>query len=83
MGNLPGPGIEPVSPSLAGRFCSTDHHGSPAGPVLQHAESSEVTGGDDDCTVMRVFLIPQNGPQKNGNFCVCDGTTVRKEMNDG
>ena len=33
------------------------HHGSPTGPVLQHAESSGDMGGDDDRTVMRVFLI--------------------------
>ena len=59
------------------------HHGSPAGPLLQHAESSGDMGGDDGCIVMRVFLIPQNCPHKNGNFYVCDGTTVRKEMNDG
>ena len=29
MWNLPGPGIEPVSPALAGRFLSLRHQGSP------------------------------------------------------
>ena len=57
-------------------------HGSPTGPVLQHAESSGDMDGDDDCTGMRVFLIPQNCPHKNGNFYVCNDTTIRKEIND-
>ena len=29
MWNLPGPGIEPKSPALAGGFSTTDHQGSP------------------------------------------------------
>ena len=30
MWNLPGPGTEPMSPALSGRFLSLDHQGSPA-----------------------------------------------------
>ena len=30
MWNLPGPGIEPVFPAVAGGFLSTSHQGSPA-----------------------------------------------------
>ena len=35
MWDLPGPGLEPVSPALAGRFLTTVPPGKPSSPVLK------------------------------------------------
>ena len=37
MWDLPGPGLEPVSPALAGGFLTTDHQGSPVSAFLRQA----------------------------------------------
>ena len=38
MWDLPGPGLEPVSPALAGRFSTTAPPGKPRSPVSKGAE---------------------------------------------
>ena len=53
MWDLPGPGLEPVSPALAGRFSTTAPPGKSWRPVL--ACASVVTD-----TVMQVRCVPQH-----------------------
>ena len=36
MWDLPGPGMEPVSPALAGRFFTTEPPGKPSCIILEH-----------------------------------------------
>ena len=40
MWDLPGPGLEPVSPALAGRFFTTVRTGKSVAQILNHVESS-------------------------------------------
>ena len=42
MWNLPRPGLEPVSPALAGRFSTTAPPGKPSRWVLNHGTTREV-----------------------------------------
>ena len=54
MWNLPGLGIEPVSPAPAGGFLSTDHQGSPPGATLR-------------CRGLRVFIDPSEQQRQVSN----------------
>ena len=46
MWDLPRPGLEPVSPALAGRFSTTAPPGKPGRRILNHCATREVPTGE-------------------------------------
>ena len=88
MWNLPGPGIEPMSPVLAGRFLSTSPPGksfpppriflAPPFPLVPWPQCSLVLSHVPPVG-LPVFLLPPSGPQSWGEGAegVLSGTWTR------
>ena len=87
MWNLPGSGIEPVSPALAGGFFTTELPGKPRnscliGVAFQFYKMKRVLerDGSDSNTIMSMYLIPLNctlGNLKDGKFCYVYFITIK------
>ena len=58
MWNLPGPGLEPVSPALAGRFLTTAPPGKPLAKILKNNEAT-VTVHAALFTIAKLWKKPQ------------------------
>ena len=57
MWNLPGPGLKPMSPALAGGFLTTATREVPLGPTLTWEISMETLGNNDnEMITYKMFL---------------------------